>query len=66
VVPPGRYFVLGDNRDNSEDSRYWGFVRRDQIRGRPWRVYYSFAGTVSESMPWLKQVRWGRIGTAIR
>jgi signal peptidase I len=66
VVPPGRYFVLGDNRDNSEDSRYWGFVRRDQIRGRPWRVYYSFAGPVSESLPWLKQVRWGRIGTAIR
>ena len=35
VVPEERFFVLGDNRDNSEDSRYWGFVPRDAIRGRP-------------------------------
>jgi signal peptidase I len=48
VVPNGRYFVLGDNRDNSEDSRYWGFVPREQIRGRPWLVYYSSQVAVAE------------------
>ena len=65
VVLPGRYFVLGDNRDNSEDSRYWGFVKRDQIRGRPWLVYYSYE-PASHSLPWPRRVRWGRLGTVIR
>jgi len=46
VVLPGRYFVLGGDRDNSEDSRYWGFVKRDLIRGRPWFVYYSYEPSV--------------------
>ena len=66
VVPADRYFVLGDNRDNSEDSRYWGFVKRDQIRGRPWLVYYSFQPSATESLPWLRRVRWARLGTVIR
>jgi len=41
VVPAGEYFVLGDNRNDSEDSRYWGFVPRDAIVGRPLLVYFS-------------------------
>lgn len=42
VVPPGRYFVLGDNRDFSADSRYWGFVPRENIIGNPLVIYWSF------------------------
>jgi len=44
VVPPGRYFAMGDNRDHSWDSRYWGFVDRDAIMGRPVLIYWSISG----------------------
>jgi signal peptidase I len=65
VVPAGRYFVLGDNRDNSEDSRYWGFVNRGSIRGRPWFVYYSFDPSADVPTPWARAVRWNRVGHTI-
>jgi signal peptidase I len=45
VVPSGKYFAMGDNRDQSSDSRYWGFVDRDAIMGRPVIVYWSVAAT---------------------
>jgi len=41
VVPPGEYFMMGDNRDNSNDSRYWGFVPRSDIIGTPVMIYMS-------------------------
>lgn len=41
VVPPGKYFAMGDNRDHSQDSRYWGFVDRDAIMGHPFLIYWS-------------------------
>jgi signal peptidase I len=65
VVPPGRYFVLGDNRDDSEDSRYWGFVEATAIKGQPLVVYYSFNPRTLKPVPWLTDIRWDRIGGAI-
>lgn len=63
-VPENRYFVLGDNRDNSEDSRYWGFVPRDAMLGSPWRVYYSLDWDL-QAPHWWAGVRWARIGTRV-
>jgi signal peptidase I len=42
VVPPNSYFGMGDNRDNSKDSRYWGFIPRENVIGRPMFIYWSF------------------------
>jgi signal peptidase I len=65
VVPDGRYFVLGDNRDDSEDSRYWGFVDAAAIKGKPLFVYYSFNPQTLRQAPWLTEIRWDRIGGLI-
>ena len=65
TVPAGQYFVLGDNRNNSEDSRYWGFVPRAEIIGRPMVVYFAVpngadapGGGPAERLRWL--VAWVR------
>ncbi len=76
VVPPGRYFAMGDNRDNSLDSRYWGFVPRENIVGRPLLVYWSIAmpvssdehppladqasSTMHEALHFFDETRWSR------
>lgn len=66
VVPPGNYFALGDNRDNSYDSRYWGFVPDSMIRGTPLFVYFSYAPDSLSSVPVVTNVRWGRLGARVR
>jgi signal peptidase I len=65
VVPQAEYFVLGDNRDNSLDSRYWGFVPDSLLRGRPEVVYFSFAPDSSHDFAWLTHVRWTRLGERV-
>jgi signal peptidase I len=71
VVPEGKYFVMGDNRNNSEDSRYWGFVPRDLVIGRAMFVYWSY----DESAPptnygilvdFFVNTRWSRTGTLVK
>ncbi len=51
VVPPNEYFAMGDNRDNSLDSRYWGFVPRENIVGKPLLIFWSYDAPTDELMP---------------
>jgi len=58
TVPEGKYFCMGDNREESYDSRFWGFVDREKIKGKAWVIYWSWDGFPS--------VRFNRIGMTVK
>jgi len=82
TVPANQYFVMGDNRDNSQNSRYWGFLPRDYIKGRAWLIYWSYEadredyadestsatlrGFASVFVHFLTRTRWDRMLHQIR
>jgi signal peptidase I len=63
VVPPDSFFMMGDNRDSSYDGRYWGFLPRENVRGRPLLVYYSYDPSSWHALPALTAIRWNRLFT---
>jgi signal peptidase I len=66
VIPEDRYFMLGDNREQSLDSRYWGLLERWRLEGRALFTYFSYDRDSFQPLPWLREIRWGRIAAAIR
>ncbi len=81
TVPPNQYFMMGDNRDNSADSRYWGFMPRDYVKGEALLIYWSYEseredyedesasatvkGLASVFMHFFTKTRWDRLGRFI-
>jgi signal peptidase I len=63
VVPQDSFFMMGDNRDSSYDGRYWGFLPRLNVRGKPLIVYFSFDKKSYKPLPFVSAIRWGRLLT---
>jgi signal peptidase I len=61
TVPAGHYFMMGDNRDNSQDSRYWGFLPREYVKGKALFVYFSFGDEQGGLSNLFTSIRWNRI-----
>jgi signal peptidase I len=66
VVPADSFFMMGDNRDNSYDGRYWGFLPRTNVRGTPLIVYFSYEAESWKPLPFFTAIRWGRFFTRPR
>ena len=66
IIPPDNYFMLGDNRDESQDSRYWGLLEGWRLEGRALFIYYSYERGTMTPFPWIRRIRWDRIGDRIR
>jgi signal peptidase I len=62
-VPESSLFVMGDNRDNSQDSRFWGFVKLNEVKGKALIIYFSWD---SNAQDLLDKIRWTRFGKLIR
>ncbi|MCL2459611.1 MAG: signal peptidase I [Desulfobulbus sp.] len=66
TVPANKIFAMGDNRDNSFDGRFWGFVDLKAIRGKAWIIYWSWdVQAPLFSLERLRSIRWGRIGDTV-